>query len=144
MGIDGSMKNDSTEYGTHEGAKRPVERLVSLDDILKNIEFTRKTVTNSRHYTDAQKSAVSHVLGSLVMSEAQRNEKSELTALLCAVNGNDFNLPQAIIELFRAKMNQPYEYINPYGMQEILRAVDTYYHLDDYEVDEWVTDMFGA
>jgi len=35
MGIDNSMRNDSTEYGTHEDAKRPVERLVKWRQVDK-------------------------------------------------------------------------------------------------------------
>jgi hypothetical protein len=54
------------------------------------------------------------------------------------------SLPEEILELFRKRMKMDFEYINPNFMQEITNAIDTYYNLEDDDVDRWIVEMFGA
>ena len=70
--------------------------------------------------------------------------KEQGSTLLLAANGDNFDLPQAILELFKAKTKQKHEYVNPNFMQEVLGALESYYQIENDEVSSWVMDMFGA
>lgn len=57
------------------------------------------------------------------------------------------SLPQEIMNLLKKyaeKDKEDFEYINPHFLTGINELLDSYYKLEDYEVDKWIQDMWSA
>jgi len=57
---------------------------------------------------------------------------------------NDDALHVGIMELLKSKAKAEFEYINPNFILGITELLESYYQLEDDDVDQWAQDMFGA
>ena len=55
------------------------------------------------------------------------------------------NLPEKLIKTFKEhiKSEDTVEYVNPNFVVDILTALNTYYGIEDMEVDEWAKDLWS-
>lgn len=61
-----------------------------------------------------------------------------------ALNTNK-NFYQSLLDVYRMKMAEPYEYINPNAMSEILKTIEKYQRQEvDDNIWSYVQDMYGA
>jgi len=56
---------------------------------------------------------------------------------------SDDKLPQQIMELLRERSNRNNEYINPHFLSEIAGLLESYYHLEDDDVHDWISNIWS-
>jgi len=54
----------------------------------------------------------------------------------------NLNLAKEIMKLLIKKQKEPYDYVNPYFLEDISKLLEEYYQIENDDVEEWINNMW--